>query len=48
MSYIRKNIVFILGSYYPNYSAVGKCLGNIADILEEDKKRERERERERE
>lgn len=36
MSSIRKNIVFILGSYYPNYSAVGKCLGNIADILEED------------
>lgn len=28
-----KHIVFILGSYYPNYSAVGKCLGNIADVL---------------
>lgn len=28
-----KHIVFILGNYYPNYSAVGKCLGNIADVL---------------
>lgn len=28
-----KHIVFVLGSYYPNYSAVGKCLGNIADEL---------------
>ncbi len=27
------NIVFIVGSYYPNYSAVGKCAGNVADEL---------------
>ena len=27
---ILKHIVFILGSYYPNYSAVGMCLGNLA------------------
>jgi len=25
------NIVFIVGSYYPYYSAVGNCVGNIAD-----------------
>lgn len=35
---MKKHIVFVLGSYYPNYSAVGKCLGNIADILEKDYK----------
>lgn len=28
-----KHIVFILGSYYPNYSAVGMCLGNLADCF---------------
>ncbi|MCW6675851.1 glycosyltransferase [Aerococcaceae bacterium NML180378] len=28
-----KHIVFILGSYYPNYSAVGKCMGNIATVM---------------
>lgn len=33
-----KHIVFLLGSYYPNYSAVGKCMGNIANILEDDYK----------
>ncbi len=27
------HIVFIVGSYYPNYSAVGKCAGNVADEL---------------
>lgn len=27
------NIVIIVGSYYPNFSAVGKCMGNIADVL---------------
>ena len=27
------NIVIIVGSYFPNYSAVGKCMGNIADVL---------------
>lgn len=27
------HIVFIVGSYYPNYSAVGKCAGNIAEEL---------------
>jgi hypothetical protein len=27
------HIVFIVGSYYPNYSAVGKCIGNVADEL---------------
>ena len=27
------HIVFIVGSYYPNYSAVGKCVGNVADLL---------------
>lgn len=30
------NIVIIVGSYYPNYSAVGKCMGNIADVLSKD------------
>lgn len=28
-----KHILFILGSYYPYYSAVGKCVGNIADVF---------------
>ena len=27
------NIVLIVGSYYPKYSAVGKCMGNIADDI---------------
>lgn len=30
------NIVFIVGSYYPFYSAVGKCVGNIADGMAKD------------
>lgn len=30
-----KNIVFILGNYYPNYSATAKCAGNIANVLTE-------------
>ena len=25
-----KHVVFLVGSYYPYYSAVGKCIGNIA------------------
>lgn len=29
-----KHIVFLVGSYYPYYSAVGKCIGNIAAELE--------------
>ncbi len=29
-----KHIVFIAGSYYPYYSAVGKCLGNVVEELE--------------
>ena len=28
-----KNVVFIVSTYYPQYSAVSKCIGNIADIL---------------
>lgn len=28
-----KRIVFIVGSYYPNYSAVGRCQGNLADEM---------------
>lgn len=32
------HIVFIVGSYYPNYSAVGKCAGNIADALSQNNK----------
>ena len=32
------HIVFIVGSYYPNYSAVGKCVGNIADEISKDHK----------
>lgn len=31
-----KHIVFLVGSYYPYYSAVGKCLGNIASEFEKD------------
>lgn len=31
-----KHIVFIAGSYYPYYSAVGKCLGNVVEELEKD------------
>lgn len=31
-----KHIVFVAGSYYPYYSAVGKCLGNIASEFEKD------------
>ncbi|WP_300350064.1 hypothetical protein [Clostridium sp.] len=27
------HIVFIVGSYYPNYSAVGKCVDNVAEKL---------------
>lgn len=27
------HFVFIVGSYYPHYSAVGKCVGNVADVL---------------
>ncbi len=29
-----KHIVFLVGSYYPYYSAVGKCMGNIASEFE--------------
>lgn len=29
-----KHIVFLVGSYFPYYSAVGKCMGNIATELE--------------
>lgn len=32
------HIVFIVGSYYPNYSAVGKCVGNVADVLSKENK----------
>lgn len=31
---MSRNVVFLVGSYYPNYSAVGRCQGNIADELE--------------
>lgn len=27
------HFVFIVGNYYPYYSAVGKCAGNVADVL---------------
>ncbi|RIX45868.1 hypothetical protein D3P08_26675 [Paenibacillus nanensis] len=27
------HIVFIVGSYYPYYSAVSKCVGNVAEVL---------------
>lgn len=33
-----KHVVFIVGSYFPNYSAVGKCMGNIADELSKENK----------
>lgn len=29
-----KSVVFLVGSYYPYYSAVGKCIGNIANEFE--------------
>ncbi|MCM1062950.1 MAG: hypothetical protein NC420_00530 [Eubacterium sp.] len=29
-------IVFLLGSYFPNYSAVSRCMGNIADCMEDE------------
>lgn len=29
-----KHVVFLVGSYYPYYSAVGKCIGNIAAVFE--------------
>lgn len=29
-----KHIVFLMGYYYPYYSAVGKCLGNVVEVLE--------------
>lgn len=32
------HFVFIVGSYYPNYSAVGKCAGNVAEELAKDHK----------
>ncbi|SDC04354.1 Glycosyltransferase involved in cell wall bisynthesis [Paenibacillus sp. UNCCL117] len=32
------HIVFIVGSYYPYYSAVGKCVGNVAAELEKNNK----------
>ena len=28
-----KEVVFLVGSYYPKYSATGKCIGNIADEM---------------
>lgn len=28
-----KHIVFLVGGYFPYYSAVGKCIGNIADVF---------------
>lgn len=31
-----KKIVFILGSYYPYYSAVGRCMGNIIEELDKE------------
>lgn len=33
-----KHIVFLVGSYYPYYSAVGKCMGNIASEFEKNNK----------
>ena len=33
-----KHIVFIVGSYYPYYSAVGKCMRNIANEFEKNYK----------
>jgi hypothetical protein len=32
------HIVFMVGSYYPYYSAVGACIGNVAKELEKDEK----------
>lgn len=32
----KKHIVFLLGNYYPYCSAVGKCMGNVIEILEND------------
>ncbi|MDU5108229.1 hypothetical protein [Clostridium sp.] len=32
------HIVFIVGSYFPYYSAVGKCIGNVADELSKENK----------
>ncbi|MGN9160346.1 hypothetical protein [Clostridium sulfidigenes] len=32
------HIVFIVGSYYPYYSAVGKCVGNVVDELAKENK----------
>lgn len=32
------HIVFIVGSYFPYYSAVGKCVGNVADELAKEHK----------
>lgn len=32
------HIVFIVGSYYPYSSAVGKCVGNVADVLAQNHK----------
>ena len=29
-----KHVIFLVGSYYPYYSAVGKCIGNIASVFE--------------
>lgn len=33
-----KHVVFLVGSYYPYYSAVGRCIGNVAEELEKDNK----------
>ena len=33
-----KHVVFLVGSYYPYYSAVGKCIGNIASEFEKKNK----------
>lgn len=30
---MKENVVIMVGSYYPNYSAVGRCMGNIAEEL---------------
>lgn len=30
-----KKMVFIVGSYYPRYSAIGKCISNVADSLKQ-------------
>ena len=31
-----KQVVFLLDSYHPYYSAVSRCLGNLAEVLEGD------------